>query len=54
MKLNLFDKGIGFALLNDIAGISKIEERLRKSKMIDYDPTNSLTGKFQRPLCKRR
>ena len=52
MKLYLFDKGIGLTLLNDIDGISKIEEQLRKSKMIDYDPTNPLTGKFQRPLRK--
>ena len=30
MKLYPFDKGIGFALLNDIDSISKIEEKLGK------------------------
>ena len=43
-----FGKGIGFALLNDIDGISKIEEHLGKSKIIDYDHTNLLTRKFRR------
>ena len=48
IKVYPFDKGIGFALLNDMDDISKIEEQLGKSKIIDYDPTNLLTGKFQR------
>ena len=52
MKVYPFDKGIGFALLNDIDSISKIEEQLGKSKIIDCDPTNLLTGKFQRHLRK--
>ena len=50
MKVYPFDKGIGFALLNDIDSISKIEEKLGKSKIIDCDPINFLTGKFQRHL----
>ena len=50
MKVYPFDKGIGLALLNDTDHISKIEEQLGKSKIIDYDPTNLLTGKFQRLL----
>ena len=47
-----FHKGIGFALLNDIDDISKIEKQLGKSKIIDCDPTTLLTGKFQRFLRK--
>ena len=39
-------------LLNGIDNISKTEEQLGKSKIIDYDPTNLLTGKFQRLLWK--
>ena len=52
IKVYPFDKGIAFALLNDMDDISKIEEQLGKSKIIDYDPTNLLTGKFQRLLRK--
>ena len=52
MKVYPFDKGVGFALLNDIDSISKIEEQLGKSKIVDCDPTNLLTGKFQRHLRK--
>ena len=52
MKVYPFDKGIGFALLNDIDSISKMEEQLGKSKIIDCDPTNFLAGKFQRHLRK--
>ena len=52
MKVYPFDKGIGFALLNDIDSISKIEEKLGKSKIIDCDSINFLTGKFQRHLWK--
>ena len=46
MKVYPFDKGTGIALLNDIDSISKIEEQLGKSKIIDCDHTNLLTGKF--------
>ena len=52
MRVYPFDKGIGFALLNDIDDISKIDEHLRKSKIIDCGPINLLTGKFQRLLRK--
>ena len=52
IKVYPFDKGIGFALLNDMGDISKIEGQLGKSKIIDYDHTNHLTGKFQRLLRK--
>ena len=48
MKVYPFDKGIGFALLNDIDDISKIEVQLRKSNIVDCDPTNFLAGKFRR------
>ena len=50
MKVYPLDKGIGFALLNDVDSISKIEEQLGKPKIIDCDLTNLLTGKFQRHL----
>ena len=52
IKVYPFDKGIGFALLNDMDDISKIEKQFQKSKIIDYEPTNLLTGKFQRLLRK--
>ena len=52
MKVYPFDKGIGFVLVNDIDDISKIEEQLGKSKIIDCEPTSLLTGKFQRLLRK--
>ena len=52
IKAHPFGKGIGFALLNDIDNISKIEEQLRKSKILDYDLTNLLTRKFLRLLRK--
>ena len=52
MKVYPFDKGIGFALLNDVDDISKTEEQLGKSKITDCDSTNLLTGKFQRLLRK--
>ena len=47
MKVYPFDKGTGFALLNDIDSISKIEEQLGKSKIIDCDHTNLLTGNLK-------
>ena len=43
MKVYPFGKGIGFALLNDIDSISKIEEQLGKSKIIGCEPTNLLS-----------
>ena len=52
MKIYPFYKGIGFALLNDIDNISKIEEQLGKSKIIDCDPTSLVTRKFQSLLRK--
>ena len=52
MKVYPFGKGIGFALLNDIDSISKIEEQLGKSKIIGCEPTNLLTGNFQKHLQK--
>ena len=52
MKVYPFDKGMGFALLNDIGDISKIDEQIEKSKIIDCDPTSLLTGKLQRLLRK--
>ena len=48
IKVCPFDKGIGFALRNNIDDISKIEEQLGKSEIRDYEPTNLVTGRFQR------
>ena len=46
IKAYLFDKGIRFALLNDMDDISKIEEQLGKSKIIDYNkPFNRKVSK---------
>ena len=52
IKVYPFHKGIGFAVLSGIDSISKIEKQLGKSKIIDCDPTNLLTGKFQSHLQK--
>ena len=40
-KVYPFGKGIGFALLNDIDSISKIEEQLGKSKIMTMTPQTS-------------
>ena len=40
MKVSSFDKGIGFALLNDI-NISKIEEQLENQKLLTVIPQTS-------------
>ena len=59
IKAHPFGKGIGFVLLTTSVwqriitdNISKIEEQLRKSKILDYDLTNLLTRKFLRLLRK--
>ena len=44
MKVYPFDKGTGFALLNDVDDISKIEEQLGKSK-ISHKPLNKKVSK---------
>ncbi|XP_065642690.1 uncharacterized protein LOC136074312 [Hydra vulgaris] len=49
-----FDKGTGFALLNQNDASLKLEEQIKNSKIIDYDPTPTLTTKFRRQLCKLR
>ena len=38
MKVYPFPKGMKFALLNDMDGISKIDEQLGKWKIIDMNP----------------
>ncbi|XP_047146242.1 uncharacterized protein LOC124819090 [Hydra vulgaris] len=48
------DKGTGFALLNQKDASLKLEEQIKNSKIIDYDPTSTLTTKFQRQLYKLR
>ncbi|XP_065671904.1 uncharacterized protein LOC136089751 [Hydra vulgaris] len=44
----------GYALLNQNDASLKLEEQIKNSKIIDYDPTSTLTTKFQRQLCKLR
>ena len=41
MKVYPFDKGVGFALLNDIDDISKTEEQLEKKKLLTVIPQAS-------------
>ncbi|XP_065682292.1 uncharacterized protein LOC136095515 [Hydra vulgaris] len=53
-KIYPFDKGTGFALLNQKDASLKLEEQIKNSKIIDYNPTSTLTTKFQRQLCKLR
>ncbi|XP_065667605.1 uncharacterized protein LOC136087909 [Hydra vulgaris] len=52
IKIYPFNKGTGFALLNQNDASLKLEEQIKNSKIIDYDPTYTLTTKFQIQLCK--
>ena len=59
MKVYPFDKGIGFALLNDIDSISKTEEQLGKSMTTQTSYQESFKGisenlKKKANLIKRR
>ena len=49
-----FDKGTGFVVINEKDAIQKIEEKIRKSKIIDYDSKLTLLNKFQKELAKLR
>nr|XP_047132439.1 uncharacterized protein LOC105845309 [Hydra vulgaris] len=54
LKIYPFDKGTGFALLCENEAKAKLEEQIKNSKIIDYDPTPTFTTKFQKLLCKLR
>ena len=49
-----FDKGTGLVVIKKEDAIQKIEEQIRKSKVIDNDPTPILLSKFQKELAKLR
>ena len=49
-----FDKGQGFAILSKDEALKKLEEQLSKARVVDHDPTETLTRKFQKTLCKLR
>ena len=53
-KVYPFDKGSGFVVLSEGDAIKKMEEQLRKVKVIDEDPTQKYTSKIQKHLCKLR
>ena len=53
-KVYPFDKGSGFVVLSEGDAIHKIEEQLRKAKVIDEDSTQKYTSKNQKHLCKLR
>ena len=50
LKVVPFDKGTGFALLENNDMISKINEQIGEAKIISNDPTNTLVQKFQREV----
>ena len=49
-----FDKGTGFVVINEKDAIQKFEEKIRKSKIMDYDPKLTLLNKFPKELAKLR
>ncbi|XP_004206267.3 uncharacterized protein LOC101237111 [Hydra vulgaris] len=54
IKIYSFDKGTGFALLYQRDASLKLEETIKNSRIIDHDPTPTLTTKFQKQLSKLR
>ncbi|XP_065668102.1 uncharacterized protein LOC136088337 [Hydra vulgaris] len=49
-----FDKGTGFVLINEEDAFYKLEEEIKHSVTINYDPTQTLMTKFQKLLCRLR
>ncbi|XP_065642453.1 uncharacterized protein LOC136074080 [Hydra vulgaris] len=49
-----FDKGTGFVLINEEDAFYKLEEEIKHSVTINYDPTQILMTKFQKLLCRFR
>ena len=54
LRVHEFDKGYGFATATDDTIKEKIEEQLGKASKAEIDPTNRLTKKIQKKLCKLR
>nr|XP_047124319.1 uncharacterized protein LOC105844437 [Hydra vulgaris] len=52
IKIYSFDKGTVFALLYQRDASLKLEETIKNSRIIDHDPTPTLTTKFQKQLSK--
>ena len=50
LKVYPFDKGTGFAIMQKDDAISKLREQIGDAKVCDCDPTDKLTGKFQRVI----
>ena len=51
-KVYPFDKGSGFALVEEQDAVKKLEAQIGESQIIDVDPTNSIAEKFR--LLARR
>ena len=45
-----FNKGTGFVVIKEEDVIQKIEEQIRKSKIIEHDPPPSFLNKFEQEL----
>ena len=54
LKVNPFDKGSEFVIMEEKDAIKRIEEQIGKSIIIDYDLTTTLLNKFQKELTKLR
>ena len=54
LRVHKFDKGCGFAIVTNDTVKEKIEEQLGKATKAEVDPTNRLTNKIQKKLCKLR
>ena len=42
LKVYPFDKGSGFAIIKEDEVIERIQEKIGKSTIVDYDPTSTL------------
>ena len=51
-KVYPFDKGAGFALIDEIEAIKKLEEQIGESTILEKDPTNSIAEKFRKVLSR--
>ncbi|XP_065665092.1 uncharacterized protein LOC136086710 [Hydra vulgaris] len=49
-----FDKGSGFVVINESDAFKKLDDEIKKSVIINYDPTQTITTKFQKFLRKLR
>ena len=53
-KVYPFDKGSGFAILDDAEATKKLEEQIGECEIVDKDPTPSIAEKFKKTLCNLR